>query len=54
MDPDGPWRLDFLRALGELRRVDGMFANPPGFLMKEDDPMIASALVLEALVAAAD
>ncbi len=42
-----------LLALGHAR-TDGLYANPPGFLMKEDDPLVASALALEALAYAVE
>jgi hypothetical protein len=49
----GPWREALLTALGEPN-ADGLYSNPGGFLMKEDDPLVASALALHALIAAAE
>lgn len=45
------WRSALIAAFPEPR-ADGLYANPHGFLMKEDDPLVASGLLLHALVAA--
>lgn len=45
------WHDEFIHALPSPRG-DGLYANPEGFLMKEDDPLIASGLILHALAAA--
>lgn len=50
-DQGGSWRADLLAAL-PTPRADGLYANPKGFLMKEDDPLVASSLLLHALAAA--
>ncbi len=47
----GVWRLAMMAAFPEPR-ADGLYANPHGFLMKEDDPLVASGLLLHALAAA--
>lgn len=52
MDQNPNWRREMLDSIADLGRPDGLYANPAGFLMKEDDPLLASALILEALVAA--
>lgn len=48
----GSWRDHLLAVLGSPRE-DGLYANGTGFLMKEDDPLVASGLALLALTAAA-
>lgn len=45
------WQKDMIRALAALQRADGSFKND-NFIMKEDDPLIATALALLALNAA--
>jgi len=45
------WRRDLVRTLAGLQAADGHFANESN-LMKEDDPLIATALALRALTAA--
>lgn len=47
----GTWRDELLAAL-PAPRADGLVVNPHGALMKEDDPLVASALALRALAAA--
>jgi len=48
----GSWKADLIRSLGSRQRLDGSFKNA-SFLMKEDDPMIATTFALIALVNAA-
>jgi hypothetical protein len=45
------WRKDLAEALVRRQQPDGSWKNP-SFLMKEDDPLIATGLALRALVAA--
>jgi len=45
------WRADLARAIAADLRPDGSLANP-SFLMKEDDPLVATAFAVQALVAA--
>jgi len=40
------------KLLADRQRVDGSFVNPLGTLMKEDDPILATALAVTALGAA--
>jgi hypothetical protein len=49
--PGRDWRRDLADTLARSQRVDGSFRNP-SFLMKEDDPLIATTLALLALTAA--
>ena len=44
------WRLDLALAGMKERRPDGSFRNE-GNMMKEDDPLIATALAIKALAA---
>lgn len=49
--PEGrDWRADLIRALAKEQNEDGSFRNPAN-LMKEDDPLIATALAIKALAA---
>jgi hypothetical protein len=45
----GNWREDLCGFLANAQRRDGSFVNPEGLLMKEDDPILCSALALTAL-----
>jgi prenyltransferase beta subunit len=49
--PDG-WQVDLVRSLAARQRDDGSFKNA-SFLMKEDDPLIATTFALLALQSAA-
>jgi len=49
--PGRDWRKDLVAAAASRQRSDGSFRNQ-SFLMKEDDPLIATTLALGALVAA--
>jgi len=49
--PEG-WKADLIRSLGTRQRDDGSFKNA-SFLMKEDDPLIATTFALIALENAA-
>ena len=49
--PEG-WKADLIRSLGAPQRVDGSFKNS-SFLMKEDDPLIATTFALIALESSA-
>ena len=49
--PEGrDWRSDLIRAYTLEQASDGSFRNE-GTLMKEDDPLIATALAIKALAA---
>lgn len=48
----GPWRNEMVRALAGKQRDDGSFANPYGAANKEDDPLLATAMVVQVLSAA--
>ena len=48
--PDG-WRKEMIRSLAARQREDGSFRNA-NFIMKEDDPLIATTLALLALTSA--
>ncbi len=45
------WQEEMFRSLIARQREDGSFRNA-SFLMKEDDPLIATTLALLALIAA--
>jgi len=45
----GDWKQELLAFLSERQSEDGSFVNPHGRLMKEDDPILCSALALIAL-----
>ncbi len=45
----GAWRDALVRALVAAQREDGSFAGPSPALMKEDDPLLATALAVVAL-----
>jgi hypothetical protein len=47
------WRKNLRTFLAERQNEDGSFLNPQGRLMKEDDPILCSALALIALNQAA-
>ena len=47
------WRRNLCTFLAERQNEDGSFLNPQGRLMKEDDPILCSALALIALSHAA-
>jgi hypothetical protein len=49
--PGRDWRQDLQRALREIQGPDGSWRNPNG-IVKEDDPLIATALAVVALTAA--
>jgi len=46
------WQAAALTVLAGLQRADGSFANPDGGANKEDDPVLGTALAIEALVRA--
>lgn len=48
----GPWERDLRNGLRMEQRADGSFVNRAGFLMKEDDPILCTALAVIALAAA--
>jgi hypothetical protein len=48
----GEWAGRIIEMLADQQRPDGSFANPRGVLNKEDDPLIASTLALQALLRA--
>jgi hypothetical protein len=45
----GPWESDLRNGLRMEQRADGSFVNRRGFLMKEDDPLLCTALAVLAL-----
>jgi hypothetical protein len=45
----GPWRQAFTELLAQQQRPDGSFVNPVGAPNKEDDPLLATALAVDAL-----
>ena len=45
----GPWREDVARLLEGRQQPDGSFSNPYGAPNKEDDPLIATSMVVVAL-----
>ena len=45
----GPWRQAFTELLAQQQRPDGSFVNPAGAPNKEDDPLLATALAVDAL-----
>lgn len=49
LDAPGIWRGELAAAVMRLRQPDGSYVNVGGALMKEDDPLVATALVLVAL-----
>ena len=46
----GPWRSELFRLIAQHQHDDGHFANPDGAPNKEDDPLLATAMMVEALV----
>ena len=53
LDWPGDWREAMSTELAPLQRPDGSFVNTRNHLMKEDDPLLATALALIALTRAA-
>lgn len=51
MEYDGSWRREMANILLAKQLSDGSFVNPAGAISKENDPLIASSLVLIALSA---
>jgi len=49
MHTEGPWRNAIADLLADRQRDDGSFSNPNGAPNKEDDPLLATAMVLIAL-----
>ncbi len=47
----GPWREELVTLLAATQRRDGSFSNEKNHLMKEDDPVLATALAVRALSA---
>ena len=45
----GSWRKDILRELAARQEKDGSYQNKMSALMKEDDPMLATTLAVQAL-----
>ena len=45
----GDWRGEMLRLLAKNQRDDGGFVNTKSHLMKEDDPLLCTALAVIAL-----
>ena len=50
LDWPGDWRNDLFDQLTERQRTDGSFANPFGAPNKEDDPILATAMVVGLLL----
>ncbi len=46
MKTEGPWRQAIVNLVAERQRADGSFSNPFGAPNKEDDPLLATAMVL--------
>ena len=46
MDWPGGWRKEITSILAPLQRDDGSFVNTRNHLMKEDDPLLATALAV--------
>jgi hypothetical protein len=46
---EGTWREEIISLLEPRQRPDGSFANPMGELNKEDDPILATAMVVYTL-----
>jgi hypothetical protein len=51
LDWPGDWRRELRDILSKLQQPDGSFVNREGFLMKEDDPILCTALAVAALAA---
>lgn len=49
LDWPGDWREAMVALLAARQQADGSFVNPLGALNKEDDPLLATALAVEAL-----
>lgn len=49
MGTDVPWREAVANLIADRQREDGSFSNPDGAPNKEDDPLLATAMVLIAL-----
>jgi hypothetical protein len=49
LDWPGEWRQELPEILAKLQLPDGSFVNREGFLMKEDDPILCTALAVMAL-----
>ncbi|HUF09338.1 MAG TPA: prenyltransferase/squalene oxidase repeat-containing protein [Rhodothermales bacterium] len=49
MEIEGPWRDGIISLIADKQRADGSFSNPHGAPNKEDDPHLATAMVLIAL-----
>ena len=47
---EGTWSADMLTLLLDRQLPDGSFSNPMGSLNKEDDPILASTMVVGALL----
>ncbi|MCA9246810.1 MAG: terpene cyclase/mutase family protein [Planctomycetales bacterium] len=54
LDFAGQWREDMAVLLQQEQRTDGSFVNTASPLMKEDDPLVATTLALQAFVCLAD
>jgi len=52
IEEPGPWREEMVRLLAGRQYEDGSFANPYGAANKEDDPLLATAMAVQALTAA--
>ena len=46
----GPWRAELFQLIAQHQHEDGHFSNPEGAPNKEDDPLLATAMMVEALV----
>ena len=49
IDKPGPWRAEVFRLIAGHQHEDGHFANPEGAPNKEDDPILATAMMVETL-----
>ncbi len=49
LDEPGPWRDEVFQLIAPHQHSNGYFANPEGAPNKEDDPLLATAMMVEAL-----
>jgi hypothetical protein len=54
LDWPGEWRGQLRELLAARQNVDGSFSNPASHLMKEDDPLLCTALAAAALTRATE
>ena len=49
LNESGSWRSDAFDVIASLQHADGHFANPDGGPNKEDDPILATSMMVETL-----